>query len=443
MGTHQVRAPAAWDITTGSASVVVAVVDTDQCRPPRPGRQVLPGYDFASDDNDPSDDHGHGTHVAGIIGARSNNSLGVAGMSWMPRHAGEVCLYGTLCPYDDIVQGIVCAVDNGADVINMSLAGTEFSQALQDAINYAHGEGVFVVAAAGNGGRFGNPVTYPASMEHVVAVSATMQADDIFPHSSYGPYVDVSAPGFDIFSTYYWPDDDINGYYSLSGTSMAAPHVSGIAALMLSVAPGLSPDQAEDLVETTAVDLGDPGRDDYYGWGRVDALAAVQAASPAPTPTPTPTPTLTPVPTETRTPTPTATPTGTPRSTPTPTATATATATPTPTATGTPPSTPTLTPTPVPLVNETFAGSVGTRGNQSPSRDHVITVATRGTISAQLAWKGNGNLRLEVHDPMATWRHRCRRFSPSLDYAASGQAGTLRVVAVSGGSNHTLDVRHP
>jgi subtilisin family serine protease len=433
-GPQKVQAPAAWDITTGSASVVVAVVDTGVSAHPDLAGKVLPGYDFANNDSDPTDDFGptgHGTKVAGIIGAATNNGAGMAAIAWQsPILPVKVCDSSGQCAYDNIAAGIVYAVDQGAKVINISLGYTSPSSTLEDAVNYAWNRGVVIVAGAGNNGSNAdtNQILYPAAYPNVVAVGATGQNDVRMSWSSYGPDMDIAAPGSSILITTY-----TGGYAYGNGTSFAAPHVAGAAALLWASGASSTSAVVSALCQGADDDdpsdfYGSPGWDQYYGWGRLNihrSLLALGSAPPS-TPTPTPRPTLTPTPTATPPP---ATPT-LPPATPTPTPAATSTAT----------------PTPAPFVQETFTGSVGTRGNQMLSVDHVITVATPGTISARLAWKGNGNLRLEVYVPNGALVASANPgLSPqSLDYAALAAGRyTLRIVAVTGSGKYALNALHP
>lgn len=344
-GLAKVRAPAAWNITTGSESVIVAVLDSGvDATHPDLMHQVIPGFDLIHNDSYPVDKHGHGTAVAGVIGAETNNSAYVGGLNWhvslMPI---QVCDDFGACPVATMAQGVIYAVDHGARIINISQDCQDFAigdpcyyQPLQDAINYAYDHDVLVVASAGNGAQIGNPVENPAAMDHVLAVGATTPTDTLADFSSYGPYVDLSAPGVGICTTaVITPPFSSLGWVCFVGTSASAPLVAGVAALMLAENPALSADQLEHILESTAVDLAAPGRDDLFGWGRLDALAAVEAARDRIAPTPTPTPTAVP---STNTPTavtPTRTPTATlPTPTPTPSRTPTAvpqTYTPTPT----------------------------------------------------------------------------------------------------------------
>ena len=185
-----------------------------------------------------------------------------------------------------IASGIQWAVDHGAQVINLSLGGESGSSVLQDAIDYAYSNGALVVAAAGNYYDQGNPVFYPAAYPHVLAVAATDDQDGHAYYSEAGYFVDVAAPGGSATSSLdpdpnhwirstYWRGAGHGDYASVIGTSQAAPHVSGLAALIWSVAPSLTNDQVEQVIKETAEDIGAPGRDDFFGYGRIDAYMAV------------------------------------------------------------------------------------------------------------------------------------------------------------------------
>jgi subtilisin family serine protease len=291
----KIEAPAAWDITTGSDRVVIAFIDsgvdlehpefkdkiwtnTDEI----PGNEIdddengfvddVHGWDFVNWDGEPLDDFGHGTFVASIAAAETNNSLAVAGVSWgaeiMPVKAfdekGDAYHWHT-------VSGITYAADNGATVINLSWTLYDYfdPQPVQDAVTYAHSKGALVVAAAGDIPD-GSYQQYPAALDHVVSVAATNDEDERAGFSTYNDRVDVAAPGADIVGLC------LGGVgCRFSSTHSAAPHVSGLAALVWSVNPHLTPDEVEDIIKYTAVDLGEPGRDDYFGYGRIDADAAV------------------------------------------------------------------------------------------------------------------------------------------------------------------------
>ncbi|GIF17761.1 type VII secretion-associated serine protease mycosin [Actinoplanes tereljensis] len=292
-----VRAPAAWARTTG-AGVTVAVLDSgvDAGHPDLAG-QVLPGADLTDGTEGPSHDvHGHGTHVAGTIAAATGNGTGVAGIAPDVKILPVRVLGDTGAGYMSVAaQGVIWAADHGADVINLSISGATEEQSMTYAIAYARSRNVVVVAAAGNDRQKGNPVSFPGASPGVIAVAATGQGDAVAPFSTAGAYVDIAAPGAGIVSTY--PG---NRYVGMNGTSMATPHIAAAAALLRSVDRTLNPDQIEAALESSAVDLGAPGRDDDYGHGRLDIVAALDKATtpePAPadpTPTePTPTPTQT------------------------------------------------------------------------------------------------------------------------------------------------------
>lgn len=289
----RINAPAAWEITTGSPDVVIAVVDTglDATHPEFAGK-VTPGYNTIDESTDTADDNGHGTHVAGIALAAGNNGIGVAGVAWrarvMPVKAISASGAGTL---DDAIDGIIWAAYNQARVINLSwsveLAPDEpIRSVLQGAVDYAWQQGCLVVAAAGNDYLDGNPVLYPAACSHVVAVAATGTADEHAPYSEVQAYVDVAAPGgvamysnepddHYILSTQWQiqPGYPITGYTLKSGTSQATPHVAGLAALIWTMNPSLTADQVEATIKAGALDLGDPTK---FGAGRIDAWSTLQ-----------------------------------------------------------------------------------------------------------------------------------------------------------------------
>jgi subtilisin family serine protease len=272
-----IELPWAWNYTMGSNGIKVAVVDSGvlATHPEFAGR-VLPGYDFVNNDTDATDDFGHGTHVAGIIAAGANNEIGMVGVcpncSIIPVKVLNESNQGT---WSAVAAGILFAVDAGANVINLSLGGSTDSQVVADAVHYATVHNVLVVAAAGN--VRSNEPFYPAALDEVVGVAATRNDDTIWSLSNYGYFVEVSAPGYAVYSTYNNLGNTYSGYNYMSGTSMAAPHVSGLAGLLFSQNPNLTIAQVRSLLQLTSVDLGDPGRDDHFGYGRIDAFAALQA----------------------------------------------------------------------------------------------------------------------------------------------------------------------
>ncbi len=320
-GLAKIKGPTAWLIASGS-DVTIAVIDSgvDLDHPELTAR-IVSGYDFVNNDATPDDDNGHGTQVAGVAAAAANNGRGIAGLAWNARimplkvldKSGKGLSSALTC-------AIYWAAEHGAQVINMSIVTRGLSFGMQAAINHATSEGVAVFAAAGNLFKEGNPVTYPAAHSGVIAVAATDRDDTHAWFSSTGSYVDIAAPGVGIYSPFPPSHEE---YRSVHGTSLATPYGAGLAALILSAAPGLSPGHVETIIRDSAVDLGDPGRDDVFGYGRIDAAAATFLAlsslpwqfflpavqSPLPTPTVTPSPTPSPIPTVTPTPTPTPTPT--------------------------------------------------------------------------------------------------------------------------------------
>jgi type VII secretion-associated serine protease mycosin len=273
--------PDAWEQSTG-ADVVVAVIDTgvDGNHPDLSGN-VLTGYDAIDDtEGGDSDGNGHGTHVAGTVAAVTGNGEGIAGVAPDAKVLPVKVLDAEGSGWSsDTAEGIVWAADNGAQVINLSLGSDSSTEAEETAVAYAIDNGVTVVAAAGNEREEGSPTSYPAAYEGVIAVAATDADDEIAEYSNRGDYVDVAAPGSAILSTY--PGDlteDGSEYAELSGTSMAAPHVAAVAALIKAVQPDLSPDGVQNALESSAVDLGEDGFDEDFGHGRIDAAAALDAA---------------------------------------------------------------------------------------------------------------------------------------------------------------------
>lgn len=271
----RIGALAAWETTTGQSDVLVAVLDSGvQAEHPDLGGRIVSGYDFISGDADPADDFGHGTAVAGAVVAAVNNGIGVAGVAPGCRVlAVKVMNASGFAPYSAVAQGIRFAVEQGARVINLSLAGNMPSQALQEAVDHAWSNHVVVVAAAGNNAT--TTPMYPAACERVVAVSATSTADARAGFSSFGTFVKLAAPGEDIWTT---QTSATYPYGPWRGTSLASPLVAAAAALMLSVNPMLSAERVATLLQATADDLGPTGWDAEFGFGRVNAHRAVMAA---------------------------------------------------------------------------------------------------------------------------------------------------------------------
>lgn len=268
---EKIKAPTAWDTTTGAETVIVAVLDTgvDLEHPDLQGR-LVPGRNFLQKDSPPQDDGGHGTHVAGTIAATLNNNIGVAGVaagaSIMPlkvlnsRGAGRDSTVAT---------GVRWATDNGARIINMSFGGTQISPVLTEAVAYATSRGVVIVVAAGNEAT--SQPNYPAATEPAIAVAATNPRDEKPGFSNYGPWIALSAPGSSILSTHW---DGSASYRWMSGTSMAAPHVTGVIALLLSIRPSLTIAEVGEILRSTADPLGDT----TLGAGRLNAAQAIATA---------------------------------------------------------------------------------------------------------------------------------------------------------------------
>ena len=462
----QIQMPSAWDVTNGSG-VTVAVIDTGVAyenysvyakADDLSGTCFVAGYDFVNGDAHPNDDNGHGTQVAGTIAETTNNGVGAAGVApgacIMPVKVLDNNGLGT---YAGVADGISWATDHGAGVINLSLGGGG-SSVVEDAVNYAAAHNVVVVAATGNGGSDlqGDPSPdCPACYASVLAVGATDYNKNRayysnYGCSTYGGCLDIMAPGGDSTadrngdgypdgilqeSLAIWCDPQappgdytIFAYCLASGTSMAAPHVAGAAALLRSKNPGLTAQQVSDCLTTTALDLGPSGWDNEYGNGLVQARAALDACGlPTPTPTPTrtftPTFTFTPTPTRTNTPTPTRTYTPTPTRTNTPTPTRTYTPTPTRTYTPTPThtSTPTATRTPAFTSTPTRAPTVTPPGTPGPTDTPTPRPPVGGIAELADAPESSAQPAEESH-------------GPSLPYTAMAGAAAAGLVVLGAGA---------
>ena len=286
MGLKNTSAEEAWDITTGSSSVVIAVLDTGVFAGHEDlAGKVTAGYNFVGGNTNADDDHGHGTRVAGIIGAASNNGKGIAGVAWQnPIMPVKVMGSDGSGSHSGIANGIVYATNNGAKVINMSLGGASSSTTLKNAVDYAYSNGVVLVAAAGNSNT---SVFYPAAYTNVIAVAAVDNSDVRATYSNYGPEISVAAPG-SVMSTLR------TGSYGMgSGTSFAAPFVAGLAGLIMGEDASLSPAQVQQHIEEGADDLGSPGWDPYYGHGRINMAESLLMLSGAPAPVDTVPPVIT------------------------------------------------------------------------------------------------------------------------------------------------------
>lgn len=299
----------AWELEQGDSNIVVAIIDSGVrlVHPEFTGRiwtnyneisnngidddnngyaDDTRGWDFANNDNNPSDDYGHGSNVTGIIGANGNNSIGYAGVDW---HCKLMILKGLDANnsgyYSWWIFAIYYAVDQGANVINMSLVGQNHSVALEEAVHFAVDNNVIVVVSMGNDNT--NRASYPAAYSGVIAVGSTNSNDkrtnpffwSPTSGSNFGNHISVVAPGNFIYGLDYRSNTDY-GYY-WGGTSQAAPLVSGLAALLLAQNSNRTPAQIKSIIESTAEDLvGDPfedkpGWDRYYGYGRINAYNAL------------------------------------------------------------------------------------------------------------------------------------------------------------------------
>jgi thermitase len=268
-GMAKIEAAAAWAVTRGGGDVKVAVVDTGvDWKHADFGGRVEKGRDFINNDDDAMDDHYHGTHCAGTIGAGMGNG-GVVGVAPEVKMIAVKVLSGSGSgSYEGVANGIIYSADQGAQIISMSLGGPAGSKVIEDAVNYAKSKGSLVVAAMGNDNS--ERPSYPASAPGVMAVGSTTSADIRSSFSNYGKHISVGAPGSDIVST-------VPGgkYKSLSGTSMATPHAAGLVALIKTAFPNAAASELQSRAEKSADDLGEAGFDKYFGHGRINARKAV------------------------------------------------------------------------------------------------------------------------------------------------------------------------
>src|SRR5438477_3674561 len=295
-GLRMMRVDRAWDLARGSPKVIVATIDTgvDAAHPDLADSLLPPVGTITSTDPECQagalDDNSHGTHVAGIIAAGANNGAGVSGVAFGVKILSIKALDCTGAgAISDVSSAIVYAADHGARVVNISLGTGDDSLALRSAVRYAQDKGLLIVAAAGNCGVVGphcdfvNEIDYPAAYPGVLAVAATTTGGTHAMFSTQGAYVGVAAPGDRIVSTtpsyptYQSARGQTTNYGVLSGTSQAAPLVSGLAELILSKDPSLTAAQLVQRIEATADDLGAPGFDTSFGAGRVNALRAISA----------------------------------------------------------------------------------------------------------------------------------------------------------------------
>jgi thermitase len=275
-----IKATAAWEETKGSRDIVIAVLDTgiDLVHPDLDDKVISGGRDLVNDDFDATDDNGHGTFVAGIAAAETDNSEGIAGVAWNCSLLPVKCMDAEGDGfYSDIIEGIRWAADEGAAVINLSLGGTVASLALEDAVRYAFDNDVIVTAAAGNES---DSVLYPAAYDdYCLAVAATDQNDVRPTWSNYGPEIDIGAPGDRIAGpvpSWYFEDNFPYGFGS--GTSASTPHVAGFAALIKSFKPWLTAGEIMNIIRYSADDVNAetyPGKDEFLGYGRINMETAL------------------------------------------------------------------------------------------------------------------------------------------------------------------------
>lgn len=273
-GPQALNMSAAWDIENGSSSVKVAVIDSgiDASHPDFAGVPIENGTDYVGYDTTPQDQNGHGTHVAGILAAARDDHVGIAGTARVTLLVVRVLDANGRGNCLDVALAVLEATARGASVINLSLQCSTDYAPLHLAIQSATRAGVLVVAAAGNQGEGGPCPSFPGAYSEVLSVAALDSATSRAQYSCSGPTVEIAAPGSNVISTWLG-----GGYANLSGTSMATPHVAGIAALVKARFPTLDGAAIRARLDATAVDIAAPGRDNETGYGRVDPVAALSS----------------------------------------------------------------------------------------------------------------------------------------------------------------------
>ncbi|WP_216831057.1 S8 family peptidase [Alkalihalobacterium elongatum] len=276
-GLANVNAQGAWDLARISPiSAKIAILDTGVNRNHQDLRGKIIHYANFSSSPTVDDVHGHGTHVAGIAAARTNNKNGIAGMSYNSAGIMNIKVMGDTGggTLSNVAQGIIYATNQGAHVINLSLGGTVSNETLRSAVDYAYNNGVLLVGAAGNNSS--NIEHYPAAYNQVLAVAATNQSNELAPFSNYGSWVEVAAPGQDILSTFPGDSGDLmTGYRVASGTSQAAPFISGLAGLIKATNPMLTNKQIRSIIQRAATQS---VSGETIQFGRIDARRAIQLA---------------------------------------------------------------------------------------------------------------------------------------------------------------------
>jgi subtilisin family serine protease len=269
----KIAAPQSWDVITGDLDFPIAIIDSgiDADHSDLAGK-LMTGHNFLTGTTLTDDTYGHGTAVAGSAGAIGNNALGVAGVAWNnPLMPLLVLDPNNSAAYSDIASAIIYAADHGVKVINISLAGSSSSYTMQNAINYAWGKGLVIVASAGNYNV--STLYYPAACDNVVSVSATTSTDTKASFSNFGSWIDLAAPGSGIYTT------SKGGVYgSWSGTSFSSPIVAGLAGLIWAANPALTNAEVVDIMKEGADDLGTTGFDTSFGFGRINAYNSVTLA---------------------------------------------------------------------------------------------------------------------------------------------------------------------
>ena len=300
-----INATQAWDRTRGNPGIRVAIVDSG-VKPDHPefaGRLFvnraesangldddgnglvddINGWDFVDSDGNPDDAHGHGTWVTSVFGANAGDGFGVVGVD----HFAEILPLKILNAENegmlsDLIEAIDYAVAQGADIINLSLVDFPRSEMLGDALDRADSQGSIIVACAGNSGPDSADLQYPSAHPAVITVGATQANDEIAHFSSTGQSVDLVAPGQSILAADHQEPFEPDVASSVSGCSLATPIVAGVVSLLLAEDPELTRDEIMEILAISAVDLGEPGWDKTYGWGRIDAAAALRHVFGAP-----------------------------------------------------------------------------------------------------------------------------------------------------------------
>lgn len=271
----------AWTVTTGSSKVKIAIIDSGvDLNHPDLKSKITTGINIIDPDKKPMDDNGHGTHVAGIAAAATDNKIGVAGIAPDCLIMPIKVLKNGRGTDIDIAEGIIWSAKKGADVINLSVGLYTKSTALERAVKYAISKNTVVVSSAGNDSK-SSKIHLPSMIKGVIEVSATTKKDKLASFSNYDQQISVAAPGDEIYSTMPTYNVELTkeigkSYGYMSGTSMASPIVAGLAALIKSEDKSLTPKEVKQIIEKSSFDLGKKGYDGYFGYGRIDAYTALK-----------------------------------------------------------------------------------------------------------------------------------------------------------------------